>query len=162
MRSAIALARARLSGGSVTPVSSNDSMRSLRNCASAGVDGATARTRSYSASFWKISTWNDASCRMASSAASRTALSGCTLLRIEIGPSMFSTSCPMRSHSSRTVAGVTSASGSAASASKAARASATICVQAAVNVTASRIGSVIRDKRLSRRTGHRPAQRVLW
>ena len=56
MRSAIALARARRSGGNVTPVSSNDSTRSLRSCVSAGVDGTTAWTRAYSASFWKTST----------------------------------------------------------------------------------------------------------
>jgi hypothetical protein len=144
IRSAIAFARARRSGGSETPVSSNASTRSFLNWACAGDSGVTALTRANSASFWKISTWKVERLRMASSAASRTLLSGWTLFRIAIGPSMFSSAIAIRSHSSSTLAGVASPSGSAANASNPARPSANICRQAADRVVASRIGSVTR------------------
>ncbi len=94
--------------GSATPVSSNASTRSFLNWACAGVSGVTACTRANSASFWKTSTWNVERLRMASSAASRTLLSGWTLFRIAIGPSMFSRAIAIRSHSSSTIAGVAS------------------------------------------------------
>jgi hypothetical protein len=51
----------------------------------------------------------------------------------------------MRSHSWSTRSGLSSCGGNSARRRNASRASATIWVQAAVSVTASRMGSVIRD-----------------
>src|SRR4029079_15437226 len=82
-------------------------------------------------------------------------LSGWTLFKMAIGPSMFSRAMAMASHGSRTLVDVTSSSESAVIRSKAARASASICRQAASRVTASRTGSVTRDTKPPRRSAER-------
>ena len=76
--------------------------------------------------------------------ASRTALSGCTLARIATGPITSSSAMPASSHFAST-SGVTSATGMAASSVDDLRASAIACLQAAVSVGASRMGSVVRS-----------------
>ena len=77
--SKMALARARCSGGSVTPLSSKPSIKSFLSFAWWALAGFAACTRRYSFSLWKSSVLSVVNLVRQGSAASRTALSGCTL-----------------------------------------------------------------------------------
>ena len=85
-RAKSAFARARRSGGSATPLSSNPSIKLARSLASGEPGGACAAfTRLKTRSFWKISVHNAVYLRRHGSVASRTALSGESEPSTEIG-----------------------------------------------------------------------------